>query len=735
MRILYIVTVIFLLQMGFGVKLYAINPTTNGIFYKNEIIVQNDSDEIMKVATKCYEIYMSGVSAEDKGDTISAQNLYNKFLSVENRPIEISEIELDVLARSIEFAYSKKNWDSICYYSQIAINISPDVLEQYKNTEWIYSMYIHALNMLNKCVGIDSIIEQGLKYADKMYQPTEKEYYELRFEKIISYINRYQYDLAKKYLENISVINATKGNHIVDEEIAFFSAHLQECENLYQNKAEEADTLIRLGVELLIGAHSFEDKGAHVWELLLSQINNFLNLSYFDIHSVEDEKLWTRLVYYYHVFVNSFCEVLNIDGREGFAYDYVLTSKNFLDWHSQRVYKKEVKWQEIKESLENDEVAIEIVPYAKEALILKNSYDVPKIAPLDSIILKTIETYNNSDPYEINEYYRLGGPLHKLFMQIEPYITGCKRMYISGSNNLAQFNYGAIPYKNTTLDDAYEVIQMVTTADIPQFKLRNTDFTYDMVALFGGIDYNIVDTLNITSNHKDSQWAYHDNIPSEMRSGYGYLPYSLSEVQKIGEICNKYDIKHSLFTGAEASEQSIKELQLGKSSILHIATHSFLLPNYSFQELNNMSIDTGTSRMGTVMSNTGLLFAGVNQYLEQGKYISHDGLLTAKEISECDLSCVKLATLSCCSSALGDLSNINGIVYGLVSALKTSGVNQVLVSLWDIPDYTTSIFMQQFYDNLLQGIEPNECLKKARKALISFGYTDPYYWTPFVILN
>ncbi len=91
--------------------------------------------------------------------------------------------------------------------------------------------------------------------------------------------------------------------------------------------------------------------------------------------------------------------------------------------------------------------------------------------------------------------------------------------------------------------------------------------------------------------------------------------------------------------------------------------------------------------------------------------------------------------LSSCSSGLGDINSVNGVVYGLTNAFRTAGCGQIMISLWDVPDYTTSLFMQAFYDNLLKGYNPRESLKFAQTRIISLGYGDPYYWASFILLD
>jgi CHAT domain-containing protein len=41
--------------------------------------------------------------------------------------------------------------------------------------------------------------------------------------------------------------------------------------------------------------------------------------------------------------------------------------------------------------------------------------------------------------------------------------------------------------------------------------------------------------------------------------------------------------------------------------------------------------------------------------------------------------------------------------------------------------------MQEFYRNLLGGMTKSKALATARAALVSKGYTSPFFWAPFVL--
>ncbi|WP_300614262.1 CHAT domain-containing protein [uncultured Duncaniella sp.] len=704
----------------------------NGIFSANIPDIKQPIDSIarLEIATKCYNIYLKGVEAESKCDTIIAFNYYNDFLLVADRPDEIKLVEIDLLCRLINIAYNKGDFENVCKYCQMAISLPSEILNNFDQTSYIYITYASVLNLLNKSSEIEQIINSGQYYVEKSYGPTEKEYYSLKLQQIMAYINMAYYNRAYEHLTILTTHLNLSNNHIIDEEISFLKSCIQkinDIESPLHDKSKFLDDIIKQGCELALFSSIMEDKGISAWDSLFSLITTYLKMSYFDTDSIEEEMAWSKLIYYYNVFINVFCKIHDIEKRSEYEYDYILTTKNFLSWHSAKELKKYVEWRDIKDSLDENEVAIEIIPHTKEALIIKRDFDLPKIINIDSILIDKLNNYAINDAYSINDFYKIDSPLSDLADCIISQIGDVKRLYISAANAFSLINYSCIPYKEGILDDYFSIIQLTSTSEIPNIKSHKYYNKLDNIVLFGGVNYGNTMTKNMRDSAK--------YITLNLRKGYDYLPYSLKEVNDISSLCNQYKCKYTLFTGNEASKHALLNQYYPKSSILHIATHTYLLPSYKYNDISNISYNNERSRLSTVMLNTGFLFSGINNELKENNDFRNNGLLTAKEISNMNLSNVELAVLSSCSSALGDVYNVTGIVYGLVNAFKSSGVNQVLVSLWDLPDETTAIFMHSFYDNLFQGFSPRKSIKKARQSLIEEGFIDPYYWAAFVILE
>lgn len=129
-----------------------------------------------------------------------------------------------------------------------------------------------------------------------------------------------------------------------------------------------------------------------------------------------------------------------------------------------------------------------------------------------------------------------------------------------------------------------------------------------------------------------------------------------------------------------------------------------------------------------------MLAGGNNKWLGKFDLTNvEDGILTADEISQMDLSDTKLVVLSACETAKGKMDPVDGI-YGLQRAFKIAGVRTIIMSLWKVQDEATYDLMTHFYTYLSNGIERHEALWKAM-MIIKEKYKDPYYWASFIMLD
>jgi CHAT domain-containing protein/Tfp pilus assembly protein PilF len=189
--------------------------------------------------------------------------------------------------------------------------------------------------------------------------------------------------------------------------------------------------------------------------------------------------------------------------------------------------------------------------------------------------------------------------------------------------------------------------------------------------------------------------------------GFQPLKENVNEINLIGSSLSSA-VPHTLLSGNEADEAHIKKLDLSKFNYIHFATHGFVNANNS-----------GLS--GMALTNSG--------------EASEDNILYTAEIYNLNLK-AKLVCLSACETGLGQTTPGEGLI-GLGRAFFYSGAQNLLVSLWKVPDESTSQFMIDFYKYLFgQSNEIQSSLRQAKlKMLKTQKYHSPYYWAPFILIG
>jgi CHAT domain-containing protein len=149
---------------------------------------------------------------------------------------------------------------------------------------------------------------------------------------------------------------------------------------------------------------------------------------------------------------------------------------------------------------------------------------------------------------------------------------------------------------------------------------------------------------------------------------------------------------------------------LNQFRILHFATHGFV--NDANPELS------------------GIVLSLVDK---QGKDIR--GYLRLGDLFNLDYP-ADLIVLSACETGLGKEIQGEGLV-GLTRGLMYAGAERLVVSLWQVSDEGTAVFMQEFYKQMLQENKPaNEALRATQlKMWQQEKWRNPNYWAAFTFLG
>ena len=206
----------------------------------------------------------------------------------------------------------------------------------------------------------------------------------------------------------------------------------------------------------------------------------------------------------------------------------------------------------------------------------------------------------------------------------------------------------------------------------------------------------------------------------------------------------------SIFVRDQALESRLKALPAPR--VLHLATHGFYLPATETEAYSVTPFDRGSGagelaasallsrlqEMQNPLLRSGLVLAGANT-AAVARGTDDDGWLTAAEIADLDLGGTQLVVLSACETGLGDLALGSG-VSGLRRALSSAGAENVVASLFRVPDKETGELMQAFYRQLADGESIADALRGAQLDAIvrrraAHGAAHPFFWAGFGVIG
>lgn len=355
--------------------------------------------------------------------------------------------------------------------------------------------------------------------------------------------------------------------------------------------------------------------------------------------------------------------------------------------------------------------------------------------------------YGSRGVDELNrmDYSDKGKALYQLVWQnLEPHLEGIETIYFAPSGKLHQIAFAALPDSSgQLLSEKYQLVQVSSTGKLvvadpepekaPALMLGGIQYYYDSTQSSPGDSFTQVynpvqlgyDTLGYTTRgSRGTEWQYLKGTQKETRALY--------------KLYQKTRQASTLVSGTEASEAYVKSLDGKSPKVLHLATHGFFFEDP--EEKKNEPLFIGQQPVYTLaddpLMRSGLLLAGANYAWQHGQnpYEEEDGILTAYEISNLNLSNTDLVVLSACETGLGDIEGSEG-VYGLQRAFRMAGVEYLIMSLWEVPDHETSEFMQLFYKTWLAGDGIYEAFSHTQRTMAAKYRNKPQLWAGFVLVQ
>lgn len=200
--------------------------------------------------------------------------------------------------------------------------------------------------------------------------------------------------------------------------------------------------------------------------------------------------------------------------------------------------------------------------------------------------------------------------------------------------------------------------------------------------------------------------------PTKLPS-FSPLPGTLAEVRAVRALLPG----GAVLVGSQATEGAIKGAHA--PSLLHLATHGFFVSDR----------DEDRKRPERALLRAGVALAGANGRAAG----TDDGILTALEASDLDLHGTQLVVLSACQTGLGSVIAGEG-VYGLRRAMAMAGAETLVLSLWNLPDRTTTRLMEGYYARLRRGLGRSEAMRAVQLAALGDGeMSHPGIWAAFIV--
>ena len=452
-------------------------------------------------------------------------------------------------------------------------------------------------------------------------------------------------------------------------------------------------------------------------------------------------------------------EVDSLDKRLSLSWpEYAQQKKNLL-----------ITWDQVQQSLEEGEAAIEFERFKNKsdsliyynALVLKKGDSQPRLIQLCAE--RDLQAVNPEKGY--SAYYGL------VWQPMENALEGIKTIYYAPTGELYNVPFHAIyapkgtgdeivpeklnnkrqviypEYTKTEQDaaylmDRYTLHQLTSTRYLALgLKQKATEPVGTNLAMVGAVNYDYLpERVTAPTKNKIGETQ---NLSSN--NAYGKLDYlegTKTEVDVINQQVSAASWQTTVLEGNDATEEKINKME-GKESreILHLATHGFAFPAYDFQDttISQNSLKYSYRYSTNPMVRSGLILAGGNWAWTGSDTLTRvgaeqNGILTALEVSQLNLKKTKLVVLSACETGLGKIEGNEG-TFGLKRGFKLAGVEQMIVSLWTIPDQETQELMSLFYSDLTQTKSPTLSFQKAQQAMKGKHPTSPFLWAGFVLVR
>jgi CHAT domain-containing protein len=723
----------------------------------------------------------------ESGQLNAAENLLKEAIDIKKKTIGVEHPDYASTLNNLA------NFNSEIGQLDTAENLLKEAIDIMKKTIGVeHPDYILSLISLG-CVHSDNkkILEANAAYKDaltilKKTSYSEAENYSNLFQNLaFNFLELGEFDSAKAYM---NIAYTKRNNHLKnnfqflssEEKLAYWNKEKWQYLkfNFFSLKTYESlKSIAELSYNVNITTKSLLSETSLEFKKAIAESNN-----------LELNEQFNKMKYCFGTYYkmqsegsNNF-ELMENYKNQADSLDKILV--NSLGEYAAAKQKFEISWKDVQNSISSEEAAIEFAQYydVKDslfkymALVLRPGYEYPKLIKLgtEKEIQKAV---NNKD---FQSLYSL------VWEGLDSLLDGVKTVYYSPSGELNNVAFSALCYqsldttqkfsesKNTAqrstkvviesedgqscsnyLIDKYNLHQLSSTRYLADGTLNKDKAMNLSIQLLGAINYDAIpEQKNLEEKEQTNEdFVLEINLNKQIERGknkkdrdidrkMAYLPGTKAEVNNVSKLLKNNNWKVTVKTEKDAGEYELKKnLIASNPGVLHIATHGFAFPdeeqkvNYQIEprrKSNYKISDNPMVRCGLMLSGSNISWTGNPQKMiaETGD----DGILTAAEVSNLNLSKTKLVVLSACQTGLGKIEGSEG-TFGLKRGFKLAGVEQLIVSLWSVPDKETMELMTTFYDDLTKTKNPVISFEKAQKEMRQKYPTEPLKWAGFVLVR
>ncbi len=321
------------------------------------------------------------------------------------------------------------------------------------------------------------------------------------------------------------------------------------------------------------------------------------------------------------------------------------------------------------------------------------------------------------------------------------YVGSASLVYVVPDGALASLPFGALPVRNAERVGARYLIEdrSIVYLDRAQDVLRPAQPSGYGALVVSAVDYGATLEPSEASGPEglaqppllalrsaacaDGQF---DALPATLAEGTA-VAASWARVRRLGPVVQ--------LTAGQATEDGFVDAAHG-AALVHVATNGFFATGRCKVA---DALQDGTVVRIDPMLLSGLVMAGANG--DHDPLARQDGIFTAEEVAtRLDLHGTQVVVLSACETGLGEATSGEGVL-GLRRAFSVAGADQLVMSLWYVPDQDTAELMEAFYDELLAKRRigsPPEAMRAAQLQLIARfradrGTTGVASWAGFIV--